>query len=760
MSFKQIDSTNDALSVKKTRPSSYVQSALNMRRDSKVEILSPPREESVGENRNMNPRNASTPLKSSLKSWDGRNSHGSPKHQDVGNTENVNPIHNDAIVEAKSSPTSFNSLHSINRLIEPLSVTATRKLSTPTKRCSGYVRGDNLQGNLWSRIDSEHRMSSGISRNMTQVDGSPERPQPSYDLDPVVAHQVGPSFKVLKALSTVRSQPKIPHVDPEATPSKLRSSVWRSSSRGSATSGNECGNEQVKEQLCGIRREIVNLNQTDGAGDSVPLSYSFRISHQDLKEDLIKRNKATSFLPIAKSRPHGLEIQTKLNHVSPPSIRRNLAKPLLTDQAEVTPSANKVRGLAAMFDTAAKASPFVPTPGGAIQKKRRETTGVISPYTSNPSPCAPIQPFTSVSTPASFMSPSKSGMSLLGATGSIGKRSSIPRDPKSPPKEYIDRTDNPDKQLNSSHTPRNGAHLSGASSVVPCRIPTPSCLPSKKQDSGDESTFPPQLDGSNKTLRSLLRLTPQHSIRSSGYSPSILPQIPNGSGLECLPRLPQYSTESLYSDDDTGEQRQDFKICSSGLSRDRNSSSLRDRIRSLRSELSAKNMDYTQLRAEFEEYKKMKDLSEVLLRENVDRARAEVVKWKRQAETAERKVEQFERLAVRIRDERQLDRGCYQAQGYSYLGGSGHIDTAEQSSQPLVARMNQSAKRMPKADDNFVCLSNSIGGDLSDCSENTILRNITGTSRGEESIANGSRLWNAMDGLVDFACLEPADKPL
>lgn len=756
MSFKQIDSTNDALSVKKTRPS-YMRSGSNMRRDSKVEILSPPREESISEDRNTQATRSLTPFKSSIKSSDGRKDLKSPRSKDTKNNEGSVPVSKDEIPKTKSSPGRVSSRHSINRPIEPQSITPTRKPSSPDEVYIEGVRGEKHMDSSTSR----DWKSPGVLRSMTQVDGSPERPQPSHESEPAVAYQVGSSFKVLKAHSTMRSQPKIPHVDPESAPKKLRSSVWRTSSRGSATSGNECEDEQVNEQLFDIKRDTLVIDQMDGAGDAGPLSVSCRISLLDhRRDDAVKQNETASHLLVTKSRPRGLDGQSKIKQPSSLGLKGDVAKPLFAGQPEMTPNASKVRGLAAMFDTAAKASSFVSTPGGVIQKKRRETARVVSPYTSNPSPRTSIQTVYSVSTPVSFMSPSKSSVNLSGAADSTGKRSFVPRIPNSPLKDNNDKEDKSDKQLNCTHSRRNESRLSGSFSTLPSRIPTPSRLFGKKKDSIGESAFLPQLDGSSKMLKLPLRLTPQHAIWPTGYLPSAIPQLTNCGSLKSLPRLPQYSTEFFYSDDGLGERNKGLIPSSPSLSSARNPSSLRDRIRSLRSELSSKNEDCAQLRLEFEDFRNMKELSEILLREDLDRARGDVVKWKRRAEVAERKVESFERLAARIKFQRQLGRGCDQAQEYSFLSRLDDIDIPEHSLQPLTARMNQSLRRTSQIDENGADPGNLIGGGMSDCSENTILRNVTGTSRGDGSVANGSPVWSAVDDPVDFASPGFADESL
>lgn len=687
-----------------------------------MEILSPPREVSVGGDRNVNPEGPSTPLESFL------------RETNIGNNENLVPTDQDATPTARSFPRRVGSHHSLNnKPTDTPSATPAQKVSPPKETDKGDISAEKRVDGAVSHLILQDWKGSGMPKNMTQVDGSPAR---SYrELEPTVAS----SFKVLKAPSTMRSQPKTSHVDPGAAPTKFRSSIWRASSRESATSGNECDDEQVNDQLSEIKRDTLTINQMDGARECGPLSLSCRPSFRDLKkEDSWRRNEMASSLPVPKSRPHASDVQLK--------------------QPEGTLSASKVRGLAAMFDTAAKASPFVPTPGGAVQKKRRETARIISPYTSNASPRVSAQTATSVSTPACLMSPSKISVGLLGATDSIGKRSLIPRTPNLLLKDNRDKTDAIEKHTGSAQNGWNGSCLSGTSSTLPSRIPTPSRLPGKMKEFRGEPTLP-QLDGSAKSSHAPLRLTPQHATRPTGYSPSAIPQLTNGFRVGRLPRLPQHSTESFYSDDNIMEHSKGLSLSSPRPIPSRNPSSLRERIRSLRSELSAKNEDCAQLRLEFEEFRKTKEVGEILLRENLDRARGEAAKWRRRAEKAERKVENFEILAARIQYERQLGRNGDPTRKYSFLSGSDHLDITEPSLQPLTAKMNQSVRRTPQLDENCADPSNPIGGGVSDCSENTILRNITGTtSQGDGSV--GSQIWGAVDDLVDFASPGLADECL
>ncbi|KAK7700811.1 hypothetical protein SLS64_010662 [Diaporthe eres] len=76
-------------------------------------------------------------------------------------------------------------------------------------------------------------------------------------------------------------------------------------------------------------------------------------------------------------------------------------------------------------------------------------------------------------------------------------------------------------------------------------------------------------------------------------------------------------------------------------------------------ELSSKNEEYAKLRLEFEQNRKASQVSEILLREDLDRARADLAKWKRRAERAEYKVESFERMATRAQEIRALSAPVY-----------------------------------------------------------------------------------------------------
>ncbi|KAG6356651.1 hypothetical protein INS49_014525 [Diaporthe citri] len=181
---------------------------------------------------------------------------------------------------------------------------------------------------------------------------------------------------------------------------------------------------------------------------------------------------------------------------------------------------------------------------------------------------------------------------------------------------------------------------------------------------------------------------------------------------------------------------------SRGLGRGRNASSLLDQIRSLRQELSSKKEEYAQLRLEFEENRKASQVSEILLREDIDRAMADLAKWKRRAERAENKVESFERMATRAQGIRALSSG--RSHDFSFVSGlPDDIDIGERSPQhqPLSTRMNQSARRAPE---NIRPTGTSVlmGSDsMSDCSGSTVVRNTEGH-------------WASVDEMVDPALMD------
>lgn len=193
----------------------------------------------------------------------------------------------------------------------------------------------------------------------------------------------------------------------------------------------------------------------------------------------------------------------------------------------------------------------------------------------------------------------------------------------------------------------------------------------------------------------------------------------------------------------------------------RSASSLRDQIRSLRMELSSKNEDCAQLRLELEESRKAKQVSEILLREDLECAKAASTKWRRRAEKAERNADSFEKMAMKIEDSRDRDhhRDFYHrgqagdaADDYSFNSGSDHIDTAETPPKPLFARMNQSIRRTPPANGVGANGASSGGGDgFSECSSSTVVRNV-GAGAGDDSAVDASWLGgsNAVEEFAHF----------
>lgn len=834
MSFRQIDSNNDALSVRKTRPASTRNVSSTRPTSGHLGALSPPTDQLAGEDDIHPAMRSSTPLKSSLKSSNtkplpdvqkrrdpissesttsesGQASPpplpGSPcrvasgispikkhfesleaqPHQQAPSPNHASDTHHTDRSQARSPaaasrtwisrPEYDHSHYQANPGSTEISSTGKgkpRPKSDPSLSESlraGYTepsyrakpsRGDTYksrydQSRPRSTLNSEktpearrenrkddvgsqraHRRASTsppkgdprstASRALNQVDGSPERDSqqtvPFSNL--MMAYQTGPGVKILKAPSTMRSQPKMLHVDlPNSEPMKKPSS---GSHHGRAV-----------------------MDQMDGAVDFIGPEASSRSSVTGLKDEFegrtLKGYETPSF-PLLKSRSHPRAILAKKKEMDRQSSwktpRKASPKPALTGKLGVRAGANKVLGLAAIFDTAAQASPFVPTPGGSIQKKRRETARVISPYTSNPSPRASLHSVTSVSTPVSLMSPTRLSIHISTPAPTSGKKSMIPRLQDTSVNQKVFKTER--HVSSTSVLQRDASQLSSKSSYIPIRLSTPSRLPVKKNTSTNESPSLPQFDGLTGTRKSLLKLTAQQEIRPVGFNSSPIPHVHGG--YKGLPRLSQQSTSSRHSDE-TALNR-DSTALDFSLNQDCSASFLRDQIRSLRVELSAKNEDCAQLRLELEESRKMKEVSEILLREDLDRAKSDTQKWRRRAETAEKKIDEYERLAVQIKEARDHELRCDEsrADDYSFMSGSDHLTTDRTASQPLTARMNQSVRRTVPICANGAS-SLGAGDSFSECSGSTVVRNAVATD--ENGRVGGSGLWRAVDELVDFA---------
>lgn len=888
MSFRQIDSTNDALSVRKTRPTS-ARNASNTRPTSgHLGALSPPKEESAGEEHNVHPAmRAFTPLKSSLKYSTSKTRPGLPAHRHRTTDRDTSPASNSATppppprspsrvtsgispikkrfenleaqphqrvpspayssetrrpehgqLQSRTIPSSTDTYGSeydqLRRQATPTSTqisstghdqsrhraTASRAgangpgpdqprprsqptlnemprtedgqvhyrnnparsktyrsdydspppQSTPTS--TEMPRPSTKYGSESERNECSNRCTSVSSstnnprstaaRALTQVDGSPERgiQQPSCDLDPVFAYQAGSGMKILRAPSTMRSQPKMPHMDPKIAVAKLRSSVWRTSSRASAGSQSLSDSEPVEKFHDDPKPERAAPEQMDGAADLIISLPSSRGSATGLKGDFERpriRYSQTPSLPGPKGRSQPRAVLTKKNgHGKKPSwAGPQKPSPKLTSNSRsgVKPGASKVMGLAAMFDTAAKASPFLPTPSGAVQKKRRETARVISPYTSNPSPRASLRSVASVSTPISLMGPTRLSIHLSTPARSSGKKSMIPRLQNPSATCSTGRTDRHMSPM--SVLQREGSRFSLNSSNNPSRFSTPSRLPVKRKVSTCVSPPLPQFDGLSSTKQSLLKLTAQQEIHPVGLYSSTISHTKISGGCKGTQRPSQRSKSSQYSQE-TGQSRELTSLISTP-SRGRSASSLRDQIRSLRVELSAKNEDCAQLRLELEESRRLKEVNEILLREDLDRAKSDIQKWRRRAEKAENKIIKYERLVIQIEDARDQDssrNGSQREQrgdaadDCSLTSGSDHLTTSTGAeSQPLMAKMNQSVRRTPPLGANG---ANSMGfGDsFSECSSSTVVRTVVATD--ENGPVGVGGVWSAVDELVEI----------
>lgn len=751
-----MDNKSDVLSVKRTRPNSTRADSSSRRPSAAIAALSPPQEESVDETTDVSPVRLSSPLKSSLK-LSSRKILETPIRENLADDENVSPSANELGSPSRSSSKQISRDSSNIRLLdsEPRHQTniAPKGSSRPSDRIEESDEFPCTRRCSSATPKSDKRPTT--PKSMVQMDGLL---QLSGNHSPITTYQSGPGVRILKAPSTLRSQPKTCRAEAGNELNLTRSSDLKTRSRGPEGSESTDDEPMKKSSLCSWRGKIAP-DQLDGAADHLLTESSYRGSFMDLRSEFERRDtvdsqKTSLSVLKARSQPHAVLTKESGQSKKPSwsSPLRSTPKSTKNGRGEVKPVASKVRGLAAMFDTAAKASPFVPTPGGVMQKKRRETARVISPYTSNPSPRVSLKPTTSVSTPVSLMSPSRISIDLTNTVSSSGRRSLIPRLQNF---STADSTGTTDRHITPTNVRRDESRLSLASSNTPSRIPTPSRPTVKRKPPGGDLPSLPQLDGSYKTAtKSPLKLTAQQEIRPVGYYSSPIPATEAICGHKGLPRLSRHSITSDFSEC-IGQSGESSPL-SPNMCRGRSASSLRDQIRSLRVELSARNEDCAQLRLELEEYRKAQQVNEILLREDLDRARADNAEWRRRAELAERKVNKFERLAMDIKDAR--DRGHFSegyrhfqagdaADDYSFASGSDHLDSAEPTPQVLTARMNQSAKRTPPTSGVGANGANSGGGDgFSECSSSTVVRNIT-AGPGDD----GAELWSAVDELVDFA---------
>lgn len=757
VSFKQVDSTNDALSVKKTRPNS-IRSASHTRCSSNLGVLSPPREESGDESRSIPNIKSPTPLKSSLRSISkriqqlqtGKGPGGDRKDLAFSQSSDPTPA-----VESPSKPISTHASKRTDRGLTPVKQ-AMDKLADTHKAVHATDYG--LLCDTSTTLSAD-RQSSKDPSVPSRVYGSPERKlrhKFSCKPDQKTFSAAIPGAKVLSGQSTMRHQPRSSLVDSE--PGLVKGTASRHST------GSDTEDEMDYVRTPCHSNSVVAGGQMDGAVDLIASESSCRGSIRDPRDEFERQaiiDNRPSSLPVQDS---GFKLQgaqsTKRHDIcaQPKKQSRNVPhkqspKSKIGDRGDVKLGASKVRGLAAIFDSAARTSPFVPTPGGAVQQKRRETTRIVSPYTSNLSPRASLQSVNSVSTPVSFMSHARNSVSASSVTDHSGRKSMIPRlqdfgttgvSGKTESKSSFDRA-----RCEGPHLPIQ----TGSSTSTPYRLPTPSRLPVRKNVSATGSPSLTQvdtpLDGFSRASMSPPKLTAQHELRPVGcYSSPILPMTSSHEH-KGLPHLSEHSTTSGYSEPLIHSRGSSSFSPSS--SRGRGASSLRDQIRSLRQELSSKNEECAQLRLEFQESRKALQVSEIILQEDLERSRADCARWKRRAERAERKIDKFEQLAIRIKDARGSgdDRYGRSEQGeFSFISGPDHIDIGERSSQQrLSARINQSARRAPAE-------SSCDGGSLrvatvdtmSDCSGSTVVRNVNGGCNG-----GTAALWTYVDELVDLA---------
>lgn len=586
--------------------------------------------------------------------------------------------------------------------------------------------------------------------NQDDLDVAPGKnlkPTFGCDLDSMTAYAVVPGAKILSGTSTMRYQPKTSHTDSGA---ELRN--VGSSSR-SLKSTHEKDDNQAERPAPGSAH-IVTTDQMDGAADIVLTGNLCRGSFRDLKDQFEGRQTAfyrPSSYPIWKRSSHARLPQ----HSDVPTPDQ---KPLLTTPRKASPlsvissrfdlkrGAGKVMDLAAKFDSAAKVSPFIPTVESAEHKHRRDAAGLVSPYTSNPSP---IQSVTPASTPASLMRQSRDTMHLPSTAVESARRSRIPRP------QHVESGGKSDHSGPAETARAESGYSLGTVRSHPAKssLLTPSGSPTKRGPSDTSPASLAQVDGSSKIPRLPLTLASRHEIKPVAYYSSPIVPTTTCAGNSGSPKPPQHSMTSACKDTDSYSQDASSPNVdtspSRSLGRGRNASSLRDQIRSLRQELSSKNEECAQLRLEFEENRKASQVSGILLREDLDHAKAELAKWKQRAERAESKAERLERMATRAQEIRAQSGG--RTHDCSFVSGlSDDIDIGERplQIQPLSARMNQSARRAPE-NTRPTETSVMMGSDaMSDCSGSTVVRNTYGAEDGHWASV-GEMIESASPALMD-----------
>ncbi|KAI3396344.1 hypothetical protein diail_12234 [Diaporthe ilicicola] len=734
VSFKQTDRTGEALSVKKTRLNPG-RSASNLARCSNFGVLSPPREESFGEIQDVPTPKPTTPLKSSLRS-SSKNVRDIRKDSGPTRDENVSPG------SKGSNPT----VQSSHNAYEPTNLTES---TTPTKGVVPFKRTIHLpdesrstheaQADTPRRGDPKETLSRiPKATNQDDLNGPPGKnlkPTFSCDLDSMTAYAVVPGAKILSGTSTMHFQPKTSHTD-----SATELANVESSSR-SVKSKNENEGGRAEKVVPGPTH-IVTPDQMDGAADIVMAGNSCRGLFRDLKNHFEGREPATSrpsSYPISKDwskchAPQHNDVQVRGQ--KPPLMTPRKVSPLsaISCRDDLKRGASKVLDLAAKFDNAARVTPLRTTMEDVTRKNQREAVGLVSPYTSNPSP---LQSVTSVSTPTSLTHYSRDKLLLPATTVDSVRKSRIPRPQNPDSSGKTERSAVPTSAQDEASLPVKTVR----SHPVKSRLLTPSCTLAKKEVSDTGPSSFTQLDGSSNIPRLPLTLTAQHEIRPDIYYSS---PILGNSG---VPRLSQHSMTSIYGEVPSNSQDVSSPSLSPspsrGLGRGRSASSLRDQIRSLRQELSSKNEEYAQLQLEFEENRKSSQVSEILLREDLDRAKADLSKWKRRAERAESKAERYERMATRAQDIREPNGG--HSHDFSFVSGlPDDIDIVERTPQhqPLSARMNQSARRAPENVRPMGTYALMGSDAMSDCSGSTVVRNTIEVEHGH---------WTSADGLVETA---------
>ncbi|PSS00777.1 hypothetical protein BD289DRAFT_423281 [Coniella lustricola] len=496
------------------------------------------------------------------------------------------------------------------------------------------------------------------------------------------------------------SRPKTAKDEPPISPARLSSSMRRLPTQDSDYSDVATDEQLANDADALIRSSRRSPDQMDGVNDFGLTGSPCSKLCGDAKD-----NMATQGVNLATQCPPSLQPKSlfhqkealinkyrQSNKLSMLESQQN-SQTITDNQADAESGANKVRGLAAMFDSAAKASSFIPTPDGLVQRKRKEAARVVSPYMRNPIPRASCMQDTPLSAPVPLTECSRISITLEAPRG----------------------------QYEQNHKIQTGHSLVAIGNLRQSEDrSTPSRLPIRKKASGPSSAPLPQFDCSFKPTR-LTRRTGQ-----KGYHFTPTPSSRTRNGYQV--RSPFFSQDPPSNKIENQGISTASTSSSLSMRRSHNTTSLRDQIHNLKLALSAKAEDFAQLLFELEEVKSVEKVQQDQLRDDLDRAREDSEQWRRRAEKAEERVVELEWSNMHIEGAKGSRHSLLNRRtenNYSLNHGLAHVNSENYSAQKLTAKMNQSPRRTFASSPRNVSGADRVGDILSECSSSTVVRNIS-----------------------------------